>query len=241
MINGKVFDQVGSTNSELKKLILEGCGLPFYVCAKGQTSGRGKGDRKWVSPEGSLYLSVGFSVSEVEPSLTKLPLFVGSLMIRVLGNKYGLQGLKLKWPNDVYCNGKKIAGILCESVIRGKSTFVVCGIGVNLIGEAPIEGSTTVHMETKVDFLEPLDLAEQILEGFEIQLLRGELFDFTISSEDQFFRSGDLLEIESNGIIEIVSYQGLGELGELLVLGAKQDTKAIYSADSVRLKSRMNN
>ena len=109
-----------------------------------QTAGRGRLDHKWLSPKGAnLMMSVVLSVDGLEPEqVATLPLVVGLAVAKVANGQdarstSGAAGdverasrpfARLKWPNDVLVNGKKIAGILCER--NGDS--VIVGIGVNV-------------------------------------------------------------------------------------------------------------
>ena len=111
-----------------------------------QTAGRGRLDHKWLSPpDTNLMMSVVLSVDGLAPEqVATLPLVVGLATIRALqgfvaGEKdlrHKTGDLKLKWPNDILLDGKKVAGILCE---RSGDT-VIAGIGVNV-------GQTEFDME----------------------------------------------------------------------------------------------
>ena len=90
-----------------------------------QTAGRGRLDHKWQSPPGTnLMMSVVLSVAELEPErVATLPLVAGLAVAKALP-----ADCRLKWPNDVVIDGRKIAGILCERV----GDNVIVGVGVNV-------------------------------------------------------------------------------------------------------------
>jgi len=124
------------------------------VHALNQTLGRGRFDRKWVDlGEGNLFLTFVLKPSntfnEVYSNLTQ---YLSVILCELL-EEYGLQ-TQIKWPNDVLINGKKIAGILSETVMHG-STFkgLVLGIGVNLnakpddINAIPDKIATSLNIE----------------------------------------------------------------------------------------------
>ena len=125
--------QVQSTND----IVLEaarGAAASGYAClAEQQVSGRGRMGRQWVSPFArNIYLSMLWRFSAGAGSLEGLSLAVGVAVVRAL-EKSSLQGLSLKWPNDVLVDGEKIAGILLE--MHGDSSgqcSVVIGVGVNV-------------------------------------------------------------------------------------------------------------
>jgi len=126
-----VFDSLDSTNSTAKELALAGAEEGTIVIAQTQTHGRGRFDRIWQSPEGGVYLSVILRPI-VSPERTSLLSFVAALAVTTTLESYGVH-VTIKWPNDVRVNGKKIAGILLESEVKGPTVnYVVIGIGINL-------------------------------------------------------------------------------------------------------------
>ncbi|MDP7188129.1 MAG: biotin--[acetyl-CoA-carboxylase] ligase, partial [Candidatus Poseidoniia archaeon] len=98
-----IVDRVSSTNTWLSSNSMGGNDC---ILALQQTGGKGRGDRVWESPPGGLYLSI------ISPSHSLLPLIAGISVIQTL---VGLDNrLRLKWPNDIILDGKKVGGILCE-------------------------------------------------------------------------------------------------------------------------------
>ncbi|TAK92432.1 MAG: biotin--[acetyl-CoA-carboxylase] ligase [Burkholderiaceae bacterium] len=97
-----------------------------------QTAGRGRFDRQWVSPsaQAALTFSYGMLWPEAAQSFAGLPLVVGLALQRALATLGA--PVQLKWPNDVLFAGRKLAGILVESVMQGGAVYVVIGIGLNL-------------------------------------------------------------------------------------------------------------
>lgn len=106
---------------------------PQALLAEFQRSGRGRRGRAWVSPFGAnLYLSLAWSFAAWPPQLTALPLAVGIACARALRG-VGLQGLRLKWPNDLIVDGRKLGGILLEHRGEGGGGCrVVIGVGINV-------------------------------------------------------------------------------------------------------------
>jgi len=95
-----------------------------------QTAGRGRLDHKWLSPPGTnLMMSVVLSVEGLSPEhVSTLPLVAGLAVARGLSPLTGGLSPKLKWPNDVLVDGRKLAGILCER----QGDNVIVGVGVNV-------------------------------------------------------------------------------------------------------------
>lgn len=106
---------------------------PQLLLAEYQTAGRGRRGRAWRSPYGAnLALSLAWSFPAWPPQLSALPLAVGVACARAL-TALGLCGLRLKWPNDLYVDGRKLGGILIEHRGEaGDSCRVIIGIGLNV-------------------------------------------------------------------------------------------------------------
>ena len=135
--------ETDSTQNRLKEW-----NLPYgtVIVADRQTKGRGRKGRKWVSQEGGLYFSFLLDPKRYK-ELIQLPLILGYALSRALEGLSGVS-FKLKWPNDVYSENKKVSGILCE-LYRGK---LIVGIGVNLnqksIPEEIKERATSLYIIT---------------------------------------------------------------------------------------------
>lgn len=107
--------------------------VAHVVLAEMQTAGRGRRGKNWVSPFAqNIYLSLMWQFADATLNLSGVSLATGVAVIRTL-KKLGISGLQLKWPNDIYCQGKKLAGILLE--LRGEaggSCYMVVGLGLNV-------------------------------------------------------------------------------------------------------------
>ena len=133
----RYFDSIGSTNNEALAWATSGAKDLSLVIADEQTAGRGRLDRKWFTPKGTaLALSLILRPTPAEKSyLTRI---VG-LAALAIADSLRTRGLvsQIKWPNDVLLNGRKVAGILVESVWSGEDVdSLVIGIGVNVLKEA---------------------------------------------------------------------------------------------------------
>jgi BirA family biotin operon repressor/biotin-[acetyl-CoA-carboxylase] ligase len=129
-----VLPEIDSTNAEgfRRAASLPG---PTWILAGRQTAGRGRRARPWSSPQGNFHGTLVLKPTE-PPEIVALRSFAAALALRdAFVQLTGLpQGFALKWPNDVLCNGGKIAGILLESQGLNSPDATLCiGIGVNLI------------------------------------------------------------------------------------------------------------
>ena len=123
---------IGSTNQHL--LERTNTLKSGSVCvAEYQSAGRGRRGREWVSPFGAnLYLSMYWRLDAGMAAAMGLSLVVGVAVVEAL-EVMGVEGVKLKWPNDLYHNDKKLAGILVElSGQSGGAAHIVIGLGLNL-------------------------------------------------------------------------------------------------------------
>lgn len=126
--------EIDSTNAEGFR---RAAGLPgpTWILAGIQTAGRGRRARPWSSPAGNFHGSLVLKPTE-PPETVALRSFAAALALRdAFVQLTGLpQSFALKWPNDVLCNGGKIAGILLESQGLNTPDATLCiGVGVNLI------------------------------------------------------------------------------------------------------------
>ena len=132
------FQNLGSTMDEADRHGANRVADGTVVVAETQQASRGRFGRTWVSQPGNLYFSVVFY-----PTLQTLPLLsplAGVAVVRAIAKTTGLQP-RIKWPNDVLIDGKKVAGILVESVISGEEVhYAVLGIGVNVALDAEALG-----------------------------------------------------------------------------------------------------
>lgn len=127
-----LYPTIDSTNAEALRLVHAPINTPFVVLAEAQSGGRGRRGRKWVSPYGqNLYCSVAYTIAGMQ-QLHGLSLVVGLAVMSALRDA-GVHDAGLKWPNDVYAGGKKIAGVLLElSGDPADSCHVIIGIGINV-------------------------------------------------------------------------------------------------------------
>ena len=129
-----LYGTIGSTNDVARQLAESGAASLTTVVADHQTSGRGRAGRSWLSlPGSSLLCSIVFREPDRgDAAPGAAPVRLGYAVARAIAAVAQVDA-RVKWPNDVVIPGRgKVAGILCESVMRESSTFVVAGIGVNV-------------------------------------------------------------------------------------------------------------
>ncbi|NHI82713.1 MAG: biotin--[acetyl-CoA-carboxylase] ligase [Candidatus Thorarchaeota archaeon] len=121
-----------STNLVAKRLIDDGGSEGIIVIADRQVNGRGRHGRRWYSPLGGLYLSIVLQPPAGAASSPLLGIMLANAAVSALEETARLQA-RLKWPNDLLVNGKKLGGILSELVPTTKGRLVaILGIGINI-------------------------------------------------------------------------------------------------------------
>lgn len=125
---------VPSSNDILKNLIQQApIDNGFTVVAEAQTAGRGRRGKAWVSPFGTnIYISMYWRLEQGMAAAMGLSVALGARIAEQLRNS-GIAGVEVKWPNDIYIHGKKVAGILVE--LEGQATgacHAILGVGLNI-------------------------------------------------------------------------------------------------------------
>jgi BirA family biotin operon repressor/biotin-[acetyl-CoA-carboxylase] ligase len=137
------FDEIDSTNEEARRRAAVGERGPLWIAARRQSAGRGRRGRAWESPDGNLSATLLIAPGVSAPEAARLS-FVAALAVHDLASAHAPRAnVRVKWPNDVLVDGKKVAGILLES--SGHEgvdllPWLAVGIGVNL-AHAPTEAS----------------------------------------------------------------------------------------------------
>jgi BirA family biotin operon repressor/biotin-[acetyl-CoA-carboxylase] ligase len=129
----RFFDSIGSTNDEALAWVKNEADDLSLIVADEQTLGRGRLDRPWFTPPGT---ALAFSLI-LRPTYAEKPLLSRTVGLAALALSDALQTLnlepKIKWPNDVLLNGRKLAGILIEATwSEDEVSSLVIGMGVNI-------------------------------------------------------------------------------------------------------------
>jgi BirA family biotin operon repressor/biotin-[acetyl-CoA-carboxylase] ligase len=126
------FDSLPSTNDEAARQALAGAPEGLCIVAREQTAGRGRQHRTWQSPkDAGLYFSILLRPSIATSGWPLIPLMAALAVADALRQSASL-ATDIKWPNDILARGRKLAGILAETVETPTGRAVVLGIGINL-------------------------------------------------------------------------------------------------------------
>lgn len=140
------FKKVTSTNDVSIKLIKKNKKKPTLITSQIQTKGRGTMGKKWISKKGNLFLSIFFEIDIKKINLKQYTI-LNAYMLKKVIDKYSKIKLKIKWPNDLLIEKKKVCGILQELIYFDNKSFLIIGIGINTNSFPYIENYKTTSLK----------------------------------------------------------------------------------------------
>jgi BirA family biotin operon repressor/biotin-[acetyl-CoA-carboxylase] ligase len=167
------FDSVGSTMDEAFRLGMEGAAEGTVVVAETQTKGRGRMGRAWASSKGKgIYFSIVLRPTCSAADAARLTLVAAVAVSEATEKVTGLQP-RIKWPNDLLLNDKKVCGILTELRAEvDRAQFVIVGFGLNVNNTAAQLLPEAISLrEVKGDAVSRVALLQEILRSFEARYL----------------------------------------------------------------------
>ena len=162
------YKKVSSTNDIAMQKIRQGHKSGVIISDK-QTRGRGQHGKKWVSNKGNLFFSIFFIINK---KIQTSRLVISNLRIikKILSN-YIKSKIKIKRPNDITVNKKKICGILNETLFYNDLKFLVIGIGINIVSSPNIRDYPTTNLnEITNRTVSKTKLLNKIVKAFEIKI-----------------------------------------------------------------------
>lgn len=236
------FSEIDSTNTYAKRLGESQGGHGTLVVSDRQTSGKGRRGRVWESPSGTgVYMSILLKPQIRPDQASMLTLVMAQSAVRTIREMTGLDA-KIKWPNDIVLNGKKVCGMLTEMTMEmDQIQSVVIGVGINVnTTHFPEQlcDATSLYLESGKK-LRRADLISEMLRQFEYYY-------------DTFTKEGNLsgMQEEYNSLLvncdaevrvlePLNEYQGhavgINEMGELIVRKEDGEFVRVYAGEvSVR-------
>lgn len=196
-----------TSTMDLAKLLTGSINPPFVVRALKQTEGRGQYGRSWISNVGGLFFTEVLSLNNVLGFST----FLAIPIVRVI--KRYVKEVKIKWPNDIVVNRKKLGGILVEN-----SVYTYAGIGINVSNDVGIFENIATRVSS-FSSVNPLRLFYEILEeesSIIEEFLKNGFRKFVDEYNEHLAILGEFVKIDAPNLLEglVVS---VGENGELLL------------------------
>ncbi len=233
------FDVIDSTNSWVKKhlhLVQKSEGL--LVTAAGQTAGRGRAKRVWISPpHQNIYATFSFWTEAKRGDVGQIPQLLALAAVDALAC-FGCH-LQIKWPNDLLFNRKKVGGILCETVTEGDEKAIILGIGLNVNMKreelAPIgQNASSLSLESGLLF----DL-EEILKAIQAQFslslslfLEKSFAPFFCSFEQKLIhRRGDKVQFHDNQTLVEGFFEKMDGCGAVLLRLSDGSHRLFYAGE----------
>lgn len=175
-----------STSALLKEQTKDNFSSPRSLAAGVQTAGRGRNGRGWVSQAGNLHLSVAIPASMIRVELRGLIPLLSAVIVAEWVKETFHKSICLKWPNDIFFDGKKAGGILCEASYTGDQfRGVVIGIGLNLISKPPMGEQTSDYA---VSYLSSQQMLKLTAKDYASKLSDRLLSDFKTIQLDYFWQ-----------------------------------------------------
>jgi len=239
------FSEIGSTQDVAKQMVVKGASEGTLIIAEGQTKGRGRLGRTWLSPQGQgLYLSLILRPHISPIHAPKITLMVAVAIAHAIEEITPVKA-QIKWPNDVLISHRKVAGILTEiDAEMDRTNAVILGIGININNDTssfPRELRNTVtslRMETgreisRLELLQTLLLEiENLYETFKVKGFIPGVWkekDVTIGSRVKAV----LMDRELVGQAVDIDHEGA-----LILKDGKGDIHRIVSGDVTLLRIR---
>ena len=242
------FKTLDSTNQYLQNLLNEGADIADNIVVTDfQTSGKGQGKNVWQSEDGknllfSIALDMSFLKAEKQFLLTQM---VSVAMINVLKKYLPEESLFIKWPNDIYFNDKKIAGILIKNEIKGMMMGTsIIGIGLN-VNQTSFDENLPNPISMKMITGEDYDL-DELLSAVSYQLSaisyrlsvnsqqstangQQQIFNFQFSTfnyTNKLYRYKQWASYEHEGAVKEMMIIGYDQFGRL-ILKEKNDREVV--------------
>lgn len=233
-----VLESVNSTNEYLK--MVDSSKFSNYVClAEHQSSGKGRLQRSWHSPfSQNIYCSMTHVFKKDISALAGLSMVVSLSILKTLLHFIGpSQDLKIKWPNDVYFEDRKISGVIVETIGEshgGCKAIIGIGINVNMM-EGPNNSNWTSLKKIATKDFDRNEICILLINNLISDIKEFETHGFARSIEkwnQHDYLSGKVISIKNYDQIVTGVYKGISSTGHLLLQTEEGNTREFSSGDT---------
>ncbi|OON98782.1 MAG: biotin--[acetyl-CoA-carboxylase] ligase [Epulopiscium sp. Nele67-Bin004] len=232
------YDEVTSTNEVAKLLVSRQVEDGTVVVAETQTAGKGRLGKVWNSPRGvGIWLSIILYPPIETSEMSKLGLIASIAMCNTL-QEITDQHIKIKWPNDLVLNEKKICGILCELVSIGdKKSAIIVGIGVNVntsVFEDNLPYASSLFLECGVTFdrKQIIDKFVPLFENMYNKFLEYKTFEvFLDEYKNLCLNLGKVAYIQNKDKQYVANIISINNNGNLVVKDEEEKVFEIFSGE----------
>ncbi|MBI4041786.1 MAG: biotin--[acetyl-CoA-carboxylase] ligase [Deltaproteobacteria bacterium] len=230
--------RVTSTQDRARRLAKQGALAGTYVMADVQSRGRGRLERSWSSPRGGIYATLILR-PHLKPNGVSQLTYVAALAV-AKGLKAFLKTTpKVKWPNDVLVNRKKIAGILTQVEMNAEVEFVLIGMGINVnrqrFPKSFLHPPTSLNLETSKDH-DLKTVFNRVLKEFNLyyDLFQRKGFGAIQSEWEKYSMLTDQEVTVKDFDREIRGkYKGIDEKGGLMLETSEKKIVHVYAGDLI--------
>ncbi|SFL85482.1 BirA family transcriptional regulator, biotin operon repressor / biotin-[acetyl-CoA-carboxylase] ligase [Gracilibacillus orientalis] len=234
--------EVASTQDLAHALARKGAEHGTVVTTNKQLSGRGRMDRRWVSDhDGGIWMSLILRPNIPPHQASHMTLFVAVTLVDTLERVTG-QRIQIKWPNDLFIDGKKISGILTEMSAELEAIqYLIIGFGINVnqssedFPEDLEAKSTSLGIESGQEW-DRQAIIQNILQDFEIAYQLYLKTGFGPIKEkwlEHAYKLNEKIHVKTAQEEYAAIVKGITDDGALIVLNDKNEEKVIYSAEII--------
>ena len=144
------FKRLISTNDTAIRMIRSSNLMYGMIIAERQINGRGQYGRKWISLKGNLFVSFFYNLDNINLNMTQITK-INCVLVKKLISKYYKKRIIYKKPNDLLIKGKKICGILQETINKLNKKFLIVGIGINLVKNPVIKDYPVINLNDLIN------------------------------------------------------------------------------------------
>jgi BirA family transcriptional regulator, biotin operon repressor / biotin---[acetyl-CoA-carboxylase] ligase len=149
----EILDGCTSTNDVAAQQADAGAPHGYTILAEEQTAGRGRQGRTWVSPRGGIWLTTLLRPPLTLDPLNALPIIAALAAARAINSSLGINA-RVRWPNDVFVGGRKLAGVLAETKFKGNQVeYALLGVGINANFPATALGGLSTRVTSLRDLV----------------------------------------------------------------------------------------
>ena len=164
------FKKVKSTNNTAIRIIKNLNCKYGMVVSDAQSMGRGQYGKKWISYKGNLFVSFFYELKNINLSISQLTK-INCLLVKKLLTNYYKKNILIKKPNDLLIDKKKVSGILQETISISDKSFLIIGIGINLIKSPKIKNYPKTNLYELTDkLINKKNFENDLKEAFEKNL-----------------------------------------------------------------------
>lgn len=235
-------DEVDSTNNEGKRQANNGCKSRLLIICNNQTAGKGRLGRSWQAEKNAgIYMSMVLRPEIIPQEASQITLVTGIAVMKAINNVTGLN-TKIKWPNDIILNGKKIVGILTEmNAEMEKINYVVVGIGINVnnseFNNDIQDKATSLYIESKRKYKRS-DIINEFIKTFDAYYDKfcNEGFEVLVKEYNKNCANVGKAVKTVGGKMEVKGIaKGVNNKGELLIENENQIFNVLSGEVSLRL------